>query len=202
MRDHEIKAFRMEVKDLDEDTGEFTGYAAVFGNRDSYGDVIEPGAFAKTIADKGGAFPVLWQHDPWEPIGVSTSMQEDDKGLFVTAKVSRVSARGREALDLMRMRALTGLSIGFQTINKRVEGGVRYLTEIKLWEFSTVTWPANELALVTGVKGARDLRALRALLREDDAAASVHGGAAQQLAGPVTATLRAFADHLSKGAPS
>jgi len=192
--DHEIKAFRMEVREVDTDAGEFEGYAAVFGNRDSYGDVIEPGAFAKTIADKAGVFPVLWQHDSWEPIGVSTEMTEDDMGLYVKAAVSREVARGREALGLMKLGALTGLSIGFQTIQQRLDAGVRYLTEIKLWEFSTVTWPANELALVTGVKG-RD-RALKAL--HDAERATAESGAASTLAGPAEATLRAFMSDLKK----
>lgn len=155
MREH--KSFPFQLKDMDEESGRFTGYAAVFGNRDSYGDVIERGAFAKTINDKGGTFPVLWQHDPDEPIGVSTVMREDEKGLYVEAEVSKVARRGMEAMDLLRMKAINGLSIGFQVVQKAMEAGERRLTEIKLWEFSVVTFPANELALVTGVKSERIL---------------------------------------------
>lgn len=157
----ELKAFALQVKEVDADTGRFTGYAAVFGNRDSYGDVIEPGAFAKTIADKGGAFPVLWQHDPWEPIGTSTVMTEDDKGLYVEAEVSmEASGRGPLAMDLLKRKAIRGLSIGFQVVQQQMDAGLRRLTEIKLWEFSVVTFPANELALVSGVKSQRLAEAL------------------------------------------
>ena len=155
MREH--KSFPFQLKEMDEESGRFTGYAAVFGNRDSYGDVIERGAFAKTINDKGGTFPVLWQHDPDEPIGVSTAMREDEKGLYVEAEVSKVARRGMEAMDLLRMKAINGLSIGFQVVQKAMEVGERRLTEIKLWEFSVVTFPANELALVTGIKSERIL---------------------------------------------
>lgn len=156
----EHKALALQVKEVDDEAGTFSGYAAVFGNRDSYGDVIEPGAFSKTIAEKGGVFPVLWQHDPWEPIGVSSQMVEDEKGLFVEASVTKESQRGREALALMKMGAVKGLSIGFQVLQRSVDAGVRHLTEIKLWEFSPVTFPANELALVTGVKSGRLAEAL------------------------------------------
>lgn len=157
----ERKAMRFELKEADVGSGHFTGYASVFGNRDSYGDVIEPGAFAKTIDEHDGSVPVLWQHDPDQPIGVSTMMREDDKGLFVEADVSMSpQGKGPLAMDLLKMKAVRGLSIGFEAVQKSTEAGLRRLTEIKLWEFSVVTFPANELALVSGVKSERLLEAL------------------------------------------
>lgn len=166
MREH--KAFPLQVKEVDTETGRFTGYAAVFGNRDSYGDVIEPGAFTKTISDKGGLFPVLWQHDPWEPIGSSTTMTEDEKGLYVEAEVSlEASGRGPLAMDLLKRKAIRGLSIGFQVVQQQMDAGIRRLTEIKLWEFSVVTFPANELALVSGVKSERLAEALATWAQQD-----------------------------------
>lgn len=166
MREH--KAFPLQVKEVDAEAGTFSGYAAVFGNRDSYGDVIEPGAFAKTVADKGGVFPVLWQHDSWEPIGVSTTMSEDDKGLYVEAEVSmEPSGKGPLAMDLLRRKAIRGLSIGFQVVQQSMDAGIRRLTEIKLWEFSVVTFPANELALVSGVKSERFAQAVARWAEQD-----------------------------------
>lgn len=152
----ERKAFRLRVKQLDE-TGMFDGYASVFGNTDSYGDIVDRGAFAKTIGDKAGRFPILWQHNPDEPIGVSTGMVEDMHGLAVTGQLNLDTQRGREAYSLLRQGALQGLSIGYQTVNSVMDGKTRRLTEVKLWEFSVVTFPANELATVTGVKGAAHL---------------------------------------------
>ena len=213
MREH--KAFPLQIKEIDEETGTFTGYAAVFGNRDSYGDIIEPGAFAKTIADKGGAFPVLWQHDPWEPIGASTVMQEDEKGLYVEAGVSmEASGKGRLAIDLLKRKAIRGLSIGYQVVQKSIEAGDRRLTEIKLWEFSVVTFPANELALVTGVKSERLVKALAqwaeqdpdgfratttALLEPEPPAGTPRKGAADQRVEPAFATPGAVSTHVYGG---
>ena len=166
MREH--KAFPLQVKEINAESGTFSGYAAVFGNRDSYGDIIEPGAFAKTIADKGGEFPVLWQHDPWEPMGGSTKMAEDEKGLYVEASLSmEPSGKGRLAMDLLKRKAIRGLSIGYQVVQQTAEAGERRLTEIKLWEFSVVTFPANELALVTGVKSERFTAALAKWAADD-----------------------------------
>lgn len=160
----ETKAFSMEVKDLDESTGEFTGYAAVFGNKDSYGDIIEPGAFAKTIADKKGVVPILWGHDPDEHMGYSSVLREDAKGLYVEGSISLSTPRGPGAIDLMKMAidrgASSGLSIGYRTLQKRLEKAARHLLELKLMEFSTTPFPANELALVTGVKSERLLQSL------------------------------------------
>lgn len=150
----ERKAFRLRVKQLD-DTGMFEGYASVFGNEDSYGDVVERGAFSKTISDKQGRFPILWQHNPDEPIGVSTGMTEDMHGLAVSGHLNLDTQRGREAYSLLKQGALQGLSIGYQTITADPDGGVRRLRELKLWEFSVVTFPANELAQVTSVKADR-----------------------------------------------
>lgn len=199
MPEMEVKTFPMEVRAVNEEEGEFTGYAAVFGNRDSYGDVIEPGAFAESIAAKTAGVPVLWQHDPWEPIGVSAELAEDEKGLRVRARVSRITRRGKEALHLMTMGALTGLSIGYRVQERETDAGTRRLTKLDLWEFSPVTWPANELALVTGVKGLPP-QALRALLEGLPA-----------IGGPPEArstdqrradTVRALIDQLKEGAPS
>src|SRR3546814_5570379 len=102
----------------------FSGYGAVFGNVDSYGDVIEKGAFRQTLADakRSGAWPaMLAQHGGWGltsqdmmPIGIWTSMSEDDTGLFVEGQLADTE-RGREAYALLTMDrpAMNGLSIGY-----------------------------------------------------------------------------------------
>lgn len=198
MPEMEVKTFPMQIRSVSEEEGEFTGYAAVFGNRDSYGDVIEPGAFAESIAAKTDGVPVLWQHDPWEPIGVSAELAEDERGLRVKARVSKVAQRGREALHLMGMGALTGLSIGFRVLEREIDAGTRRLTKIDLWEFSPVTWPANELALVTGVKSLLSPQQVRALLDGQSAPAGPDGPSADQR----RATVRALITDLQGGEPS
>lgn len=141
--------------------GEFSGYGAVFGNRDAYGDVIERGAFAATLAAHAaaGTTPaMLWQHRPGEPIGVWKSLREDDHGLFVEGALALKTARGAEAHELLRMGALRGLSIGYDVPPGGAEfdraANVTRLRAIDLWETSIVTFPANPQATVESVKAA------------------------------------------------
>jgi hypothetical protein len=167
-RPFEVRDFRFEVKleDLTED-GQFEGYAAVFGNEDFYGDVIEPGAFKKSIRETKGQVPILWQHWTDEVIGVSLELEEDENGLHTRGQLVLATQRGLEAYELLKAKALKGLSIGFQTVKSLVDNdtGKRRLKEIKLWEYSLATFPANSLALVGSVKSS-ELARLAATLRE------------------------------------
>jgi HK97 family phage prohead protease len=167
---------------IDADAMTFEGYGAVFGNVDSYGDVIEPGAFAETLAAsrKSGRWPVmLAQHggmgftaDDMMPIGVWTDMAEDGKGLWVQGKLAD-TARGREAYSLLKMTprpALDGLSIGYRakkwTAGTKPTEPRRKLEAIDLFEISLVTMPANPKARIASVKSF-DPRALEAELRNE-----------------------------------
>jgi HK97 family phage prohead protease len=161
----------------------FTGYGAVFGNVDSYGDVIEKGAFKKTLADanKSGSWPaMLLQHGGWgmsaddlTPVGIWTELAEDEKGLLVTGKLAETQ-RGEEAYGLLKMTprpALNGLSIGYRarkfTVGTKADEPRRILHEVELVEVSLVTFPANPKARIGSVKsgdglGVRDAeKALR-----------------------------------------
>jgi len=137
----------------------FSGYAAVFGNKDSHGDIIERGAFRKTLEEHSDRVKVLWQHDPWSPIGKPIRMHEDEKGLYIEAKVSQTD-KGKEALRLMEDGVVNELSIGYEVIKEDhdEEREANILKEVKLWEFSPVTFAANSLATVTGVKDLNELR--------------------------------------------
>jgi uncharacterized protein len=155
----EQRSFALALRSLGED-GMVEGYGSVFGVRDSYGDVIEPGAFKASLAGhkSAGTMPaMLWQHDPSEPIGVWTDMSEDKGGLLVKGKLADTQ-RGRDARTLMKLNAINGLSIGFVATGKswKEEDGTstRVLTGIDLWEVSLVTFPANPAARVTSIKSA------------------------------------------------
>lgn len=144
-----------EIKAVD-DKGTIEGYGSVFGNVDSYSDVVVQGAFQKSIdeAKSSGRMPaMLWQHNPEEPIGVWTDLREDDRGLYVKGQLADTQ-RGKEARELIKLGALTGLSIGYTTRKYEIdkEKDVRLLTDIQLWEVSPVTFPANSEARITGVK--------------------------------------------------
>lgn len=152
------KAFALQVKDLS-DEGTFEGYGSVFGGKaDSYGDIIAPGAFAKslTMHHRGGTKPVmLWQHNPSEPIGVWDNLAEDGKGLKGTGRLVMETAKGREAYALLKAGAMRGLSIGYREINADQDGNNRILKELDLLEISVVTFPAQPRASVTSVKSER-----------------------------------------------
>ena len=123
------------------DTLAIEGHASLFGLADLGGDVVARGAFAASLAARR-TIPMLFQHDPSEPIGVWTAITEDARGLKVRGEILTTGARGRAAAALVRRGAVDGLSIGFRTRSARprvVRG--RVLTEIDLWEVSIVTFP-------------------------------------------------------------
>lgn len=157
----ETRAYAFEVRAVSDD-GKIEGYGSMFGVRDSYDDVIAAGAFASTIAahKAAGTMPaMLWQHSSDEPIGVWESMTEDARGLKVIGRLALETTRGREAHALLKMGAITGLSIGFVSKQWSYDRDteVRTLTEVDLWEVSLVTFPANQAARVTNVKAADEL---------------------------------------------
>lgn len=151
------KSFALEVKELN-DTGTFSGYLSVFGNVDSYREIVVPGAFKDSLekwGEKGTLPPVLWQHDSREPIGRYTKMVEDEKGLFVEGKLLiNTIQRAKEAYELLKEKVITGMSIGFETVGEEIseDKRTRLLTKLNLWEGSIVTFPANQLATVDAVK--------------------------------------------------
>ena len=149
----EYKTIAFEVEDYDEEEGIFSGYGAVFSNIDSGGDIIEPGAFTKTIAEGAGRVKILSGHnDALLPIGVPVELREDAKGLYMRGKISD-TALGRDVKTLIKDGVLGELSIGYDpVVFDYDESGIRHLREVKLWEISVVTWAMNEQAVITGYK--------------------------------------------------
>ena len=133
--------------------GIIEGYASHFDNKDSHGDIIQKGAFAKTIKEGSGRVKVLWQHNTYEPIGKPLAMSEDTKGLFTSSKISETDV-GKKALILARDGVLNEMSIGYDTIKEDFDKkrNANLLKEIKLYEISAVTFASNPLANVTSVK--------------------------------------------------
>jgi HK97 family phage prohead protease len=159
-RAREVRFCALEIRAVGDD-GTIEGYGSVFGVRDDWDDVIAAGAFEATLkAHKAaGTMPaMLWQHSAHEPIGVWTDIREDAKGLYVKGRLALATTRGQEAYALLKLGALTGLSIGFLAklwfYDRETE--VRTLTEVELWEVSLVTFPANSQARITNVKTSAD----------------------------------------------
>lgn len=160
------KSFEFNLKQSEDDVeGIIEGYASVFNVTDSYGDVIAPGAFSRTISAwkaKNVPVPVLWQHDAYAPIGATLSLEEDERGLKIKAELVMEVEQAREAWALAKKRILGGLSIGFSLPRLAADGqpsvyyddenDVTVIREVKLWEYSMVTFPANEEAIIDQVR--------------------------------------------------
>lgn len=146
---------RVKADDVTED-GEFKGHAAIFGNVDDGGDMIIEGAFTDTLKDRGDKVRVLWNHSSGDPIGHPTQMQEDNLGLFVRGQLNLDVQRGSEARSLLKAGDIDGLSIGFRVAKNGAEfdedTGIFKLQKLILREFSIVTFPMNESAVMTGIK--------------------------------------------------
>ncbi|QYX56700.1 HK97 family phage prohead protease [Roseovarius sp. SCSIO 43702] len=149
------------------------GYASFFGCEDQGGDIVEPGAYArslKALFDSGRQVKMLWQHDPAQPIGVWDEVREDARGLYVKGRLLDSVARAREAAALIAANAIDGLSIGYRTVRAtKNDKGRRLLKELELWEVSLVTFPMLPSARI-GAKGdtldATDLRELAAAITD------------------------------------
>ena len=165
---HDRRIVHLEIKAAGPDDGlaegEFEGYASVFGNIDSYGDVVRKGAFVNTLQDwkdRGDSIPVLWGHDMMEPesfIGVVTDAAEDDHGLRVKCQldVGQGEARTDKVYRLLKGRRVSRMSFAYDVIasSPGEQDGVKvlYLDELRLYEVSVVPVPANPAAEVLTVK--------------------------------------------------
>lgn len=148
----------LEVKSADDQTGMVTGYLSTFGNEDLGRDIVDKGAFTQSLArataaarrNKSAAlYPLLWQHDPKEPIGAITSAHEDIHGLRIATRLNMTIERGRQAYDGLK-QGYMAFSIGYKPVKYDYTGAARHLQEIDLREGSAVTWPMNPLARATG----------------------------------------------------
>jgi hypothetical protein len=171
----ETKSFDFEIKKLTAE-GEFEGYAAVFNLVDHGGDIIEPGAFRKTIRENRGVFPMTWYHNVRDPIG-GVKVKEDEHGLFVKGKLNLEVQSAREKYHLMKQEepgpVIKGLSFGYDTIKQELDDTgkkpVRRLKELKLYEVAPVLFAMQPHAQITDVKtgGVRaNLESIEGILNE------------------------------------
>ncbi len=147
-------------------TGEFSGYASVFGNTDSHGDVIAPGAFTETLAERkaaGRGIPMHVMHGLFGgdsmAVGRWNNVSEDEKGLIAEGKISGMNTdAGRLIYERVKDGALGGISIGYRVkpggskLGKKAGEPKRLITNVHLGEISLVDEPSNALARVAEVK--------------------------------------------------
>jgi uncharacterized protein len=152
----EFKSLKFSLGKVD-DEGIFDGYASVSGVIDSYGDIVERGAFTKTLSEHD-FFPVLDSHQTTVQLGIAR-LKEDKRGLKVErGELNMDVARAREVRSLMHQGAIRGLSIGYDTVkHERDRDHNRRLIEINLWEISPCTFQANPKALIGNIKSMADL---------------------------------------------
>jgi HK97 family phage prohead protease len=134
--------------------GTVEGYASLFGEIDQARDMVMPGAFEASLRRRGvRRVPMLFQHDPSEPIGVWLDLHEDSRGLYARGRLIPEVVRARELLALLKAGTTDGLSIGFRTVKGRIDPKtrIRKLEAIDLWEISIVTFPLLPGARVRAV---------------------------------------------------
>lgn len=153
------KSVSNAVKDVDLKGRTITGYFSVFGNVDSDEDIIQRGAFTKTVTESGpsGRNRIWHLYNHWTENALAKPkvLFEDEKGLYFETLLPDTNL-ANDVLKLYEAGHLTEHSIGFQILNASndtIQGKeIRTITEIKLWEGSSVLWGANEMAQFTGLK--------------------------------------------------
>lgn len=155
-----FSAFRFGMKATAE--GQISGYGSIFGNVDSYGEVVERGAFTDTLQrhkEAGTAPLMLWQHDAQKPIGRWDHMAEDSVGLFMSGQINTGTSWGRDAWAAVSAGDIDGLSIGYVETKTRPDGALLRLEAVDLREVSVVSMPANRKARIrlTGKSDLEDL---------------------------------------------
>ena len=155
----EYKTFELKLDDA-EPKGLIRGFASTFGNIDLGADVVDKGAFKKTLKENKGVFPILDSHNPDKQIGWNVRAEETDKGLFVEGQLDLNVQAAREkfslAMKAVELGAKMGLSIGYTVIKGDKDKDnpmVRRIKEVKLFEYSIVTFPMNTEAMITAAKG-------------------------------------------------
>ncbi len=156
-----------ELKEVNED-GTFVGIASIYGVEDLGGDIIDKGAFKKTISENP-TIPILWQHMSSEVIGQG-SVKEWQGKILLDGKLDLEDPTAVKAYRKMKGGLIKGLSIGFNTVKSTwedIEGRmVRHISELKLWEVSVVTFPMLTEAQVTRVKNAEEAARIKDLEKQ------------------------------------
>lgn len=153
---YNYKSFNLEVKDVDTKQGIVSGYFSAFGNVDSDGDIMMPGAFKRSIQDWGpegkGRIKHLLNHDPSKPVGKIQVLKEDEYGLYYESKVG-THTLGKDYIKMIESGLIAEHSIGFKTLREQKADNGNQIHEVMLFEGSSLTaWGANEATPLIGMK--------------------------------------------------
>jgi len=151
----EQKTIRFEIKAFDEESGVFTGIASAYRTKpDKVNDIVDPGAFDKTIKDNKGKIMLTYPpHYIDSPVGVA-EIVDSPEGLMVKGTLIDGIQKAKEAYLLMKAGVIKTLSIGYDAIRTKIIDGVRHLQEVKLYEVGLVpgAFAADNMAVITSVK--------------------------------------------------
>ncbi len=168
----ERKTFTLKVEEVTDD-GIIKGYASTFGNVDLGMDVVDKGAFKKSIKESNGIWPILADHNPSNQIGWNMIASEDEKGLYVEGKIDLNVQSGKEKFSLAKtaqaLGAKMGLSIGYMVIKAepdRANPIIRHLKELKMFEYSIVTFPMNTEAAISSAKSLGNVDKIEFYIKE------------------------------------
>ena len=189
---HKVKA--CIKSELMEDGGIVKGYASTFDRvPDAYGDVIAPGAFAKSLErwkalnEDGKYIPLLWGHDTEDPtsnIGRVTEAIEDERGLLITAEFDADNEKAQYVRKLVKEGRVYQFSFAFEVIDQgatTLEDGrkANELKELELFEVSLVQIPANQHATVEEIKSIDAKAGRRNSAKDADELRSIANAASQ-----------------------
>lgn len=145
--------------------GQFEAYASVFGNKDSYGDIVQPGAFKGSLerwAAKDGVIPLLFAHrmdDPDFNIGHADAV-EDDHGLLIRGTLDLENPKAAQTYRMLKGRRINQMSFAYDVIDgssvKKNGDDFFELRELELYEVSVVPIGANQATEILAVKSAAD----------------------------------------------
>lgn len=146
---------KSEAEARDQGPGVFRALVSVFGNVDSDGEVVDKGAFSKTLEERP-RFPIFWSHqfDAQSIVGYATKAEETDEGLLVEWRALDTEA-GRAVAELLKSGAVTDFSFSAvvrDSVVEKADGDdgeeVRHLTELDLWEAGPCIRGANPRAKI------------------------------------------------------
>ena len=156
------KGYNIGFKDADVSQGLVTGYFAMFGNKDLDGDIIERGAFAKTISERGPQgkqlIKYLLDHDPKKVVAKITNLYEDEKGLYYEAKIGS-HALGQDFMKMIESELINQHSFGFKIIKEDYDHSSKAnrIKEVMMYEGSAVQFlGANPETTFIGLKSLDD----------------------------------------------
>ena len=186
------QAFTFKTEAVDENLGTFEGYASVFGNKDQGGDIVEPGAFAKTLEESKGAIKLVADHGTSlrDRLGVGVG-EEDENGLFIKGHFNMAKQFAREVFSDVKQSlefgVPMGMSFAYDIIDSAYDKATKtlHLKELKLYEATITQYPMNQMAGILDVKSILDMEPDKI----DRLIAELSAHRAEQIGAPTEAAL-------------